>query len=80
MKEQVKIDALAQTMLDAGNGMNSAILVCACLSVIECITEHDNSTAAFRKQSAELVEGQAFRIRASMRMQEVNEPTKESEK
>ena len=70
---QERINQHAQAVLDMFNGENSGVVILSLLSVIECITENDNSTAAFRKQSVQLLEDQAFRIRSQMRMQGVND-------
>lgn len=71
MSDKDKINQYAQSVLDMFDGENSAILVLSLLSVIESVSENEKSTAPFRKQTAELLEDQAFRVRSSMRVQRV---------
>lgn len=69
LDSQKKIDDYAQKVLDMFGGENSAVCVLSMLSVIECITVNEKASAAFRKQSADLLDDQSFRIRSSLRLE-----------
>ena len=69
---QDDIDRKAQEVYSLFQGRNSAFLVFSLLSVIESVALNDNATAAFRKQTADLLNDQSFRISSSLRISDIS--------
>lgn len=63
---QETIDSFAQQVFEMFDGENSAICVMALLSVIEEVANNDKASAAFRKQTIDLLEVSAQRVRIKM--------------